>query len=1267
MCIVVNSLSIQLQMRQLIFCVLMLSAVVSTAQERTNKQVLQSLSKNLYIQYQKDSAELVKLVQQKKALRSFRVENGSLAQLTGIAPNRLPEYTVVDNNTTAAATTSTQTLWQGGSTGLGLTGGVQALSGKLGIWDGGRVFFEHVEFQGKGGLQMDNPASADDHATHVAGTMIAKGVNTVARGMAYGNRGLVAYDFNNDASEMAIQAGDLLLSNHSYGTVAGWRVNTSSNNRWEFWGEPGATEDFNFGFYDTRSRLWDSITYAAPFYLPVKSSGNNRSQNGPSVGSPYWRRNASGVWDSIPAREAGIYSNDGYDIIPTYGNSKNILTIGAVLSIPGGYKRPTDVLISNFSSWGPTDDGRIKPDLVGMGVSLTSPVFGGNLSNTSAYGILSGTSMSTPNVTGSLLLLQELYHRQTEGRFMRSASLRGLTIHTASEAGSSDGPDYVYGWGLLNAEKAANVIRNHQNNHQLFERTLVQGRDTTIQVVASGKGALVVTLCWTDPPGAVNFNDRYNNRTPKLINDLDIRITSGSTTFLPWILDPANPSAPATKGDNIRDNVEKIEIPNAVAGQTYTIRISHKGTLQNGLQAYSVIMSGVNGVAYCVSTPSTNADSRINNLTFAGINNTPAAGCTTYSDYTNLTASLRPGQTIPLSITAGTCGANKDKIVQVYIDWNSDGDFVDAGELVATSTVITATGTFTSNITVPATVLPETSTRMRVVLVETTNAATISPCGTYTGGGETQDYNIVFTANSTDLAIEDIIEPVNNDCIKPQQFISVRVRNMGDNINQGTDIIYSTEIRQGNTLIQTLQDTLRSGVAKGDLFTLTHTQPFQATSSSFQFNTSVTVAGDQNTGNNTLSISKTYSSGLNATVTGVQAQVCSPTAVSFRANSNPATGLLWYTQASGGTPIGAGGSSLVNASVPGNRVFYLAQNDYAGNLGTSAKSLFPEGGYNQFSPGVRIKTFSPIEIEHARLYVGNSGRITVFVVDSANFSIVASRTLDVQATAPNPAPGAQGNQIGDTGRIYPLNLRIPQPGNYIIKVDFGSSATLFRNNNIPLEQNPYPITVPGIMAITGHEATVTTAQFYYYFYNMRVRSLDCATNAPRTTVTAGAPLNISITQTGNNLASNTATGTIQWFYNNIPLPGANAQNLNMGPTGSGIYRVSHSVLDCVFDSPELNATITALTVLNPERIGLQAGPNPVNGLLNLRYTSTTIQPHQLELINQQGVRLYQERYQSPGMQTLVSRQVRLGELAAGVYVLKLTMGKETYLTKIVAQ
>lgn len=60
--------------------------------------------------------------------------------------------------------------------------------------------------------------------------------------------------------------------------------------------------------------------------------------------------------------------------------------------------------MSSFSSWGPTDDGRIKPDIVADGVS----VFSTTATHDSSYGYKSGTSMATPNAAGSLLLLQEL-------------------------------------------------------------------------------------------------------------------------------------------------------------------------------------------------------------------------------------------------------------------------------------------------------------------------------------------------------------------------------------------------------------------------------------------------------------------------------------------------------------------------------------------------------------------------------------------------------------------------------------------------------------------------------------------------------------------------------------------------------------------------------------------------------------------------------------------------------------------------------------------
>ncbi|MFN3315509.1 MAG: T9SS type A sorting domain-containing protein, partial [Raineya sp.] len=75
--------------------------------------------------------------------------------------------------------------------------------------------------------------------------------------------------------------------------------------------------------------------------------------------------------------------------------------------------------------------------------------------------------------------------------------------------------------------------------------------------------------------------------------------------YYPWVLNPATPAAAATKGDNFRDNVEKIIIDNPVVGATYTIEICHKGTLQGGSQAYSMIVTGASSfaVAGAVTAP----------------------------------------------------------------------------------------------------------------------------------------------------------------------------------------------------------------------------------------------------------------------------------------------------------------------------------------------------------------------------------------------------------------------------------------------------------------------------------------------------------------------------------------------------------------------------------------------------------------------------------------------------------------------------------------
>ncbi len=517
-------------------------------------------------------------------------KDGTVRLLQGIDDLGRPKYLKTFNNTTSAATTRTNSLYQNGSLGVNLTGSSNFMTGKLAIWDGGQLLVNHQELSGRI-VNVDAATTPSFHATHVAGTMIATGKNPNARGMAWGIKNLLAYDFDNDLTEMTIAAPGLLVSNHSYGNSAGWYYNNTVNPaRWEWEGILGQPEDYKFGWYGEDTRKWDEICYNAPYFLPVQAAGNSRDDFGPAVGEPYWGYQQGAMEPTlIGNRHEGLSSNDSFDILTTTSCAKNNLTVGAIMGVLLSPNQPSDIQMASFSSWGPTDDGRIKPDLVGAGISVNSC----SNSNTTAYRNSSGTSMATPNVSGSLILLQEYYAQLNSGNFMRSATLKGLALHTTVEAGTTPGPDYSFGWGLLNTEKAANVIKNNGANAVIIESTLSQGAQFSQTYVSSGLEEVKATICWLDLPGSITANGTLNSRTPKLVNDLDLIIENANITYKPWKLDPNYPQNGATKGDNKVDNVEQVSTNINTVDATFTVKVSHKGNLQNGPQSYALIISGI--------------------------------------------------------------------------------------------------------------------------------------------------------------------------------------------------------------------------------------------------------------------------------------------------------------------------------------------------------------------------------------------------------------------------------------------------------------------------------------------------------------------------------------------------------------------------------------------------------------------------------------------------------------------------------------------------
>jgi hypothetical protein len=514
-------------------------------------------------------------------------EDGTVVEVQRVEEG-LPIF-YATQNVQEARSISASRVWPGSRDGYALTGnGV-----RVGIWDAGTVLADHQELAGRVSF-VDGASVVASHATHVSGTIAAAGVNLDARGIAYAAQ-LVSYDWAEDRAEMAAAAAEgLRVSNHSYGQLTGWVNNVRGDGKWAWLGDASKSrrEDYRFGYYDGVAADWDAIAYHAPHYLILKAASNDRGQ-GPPPGEAHWvidRRQSQWVLSTDVRDQDG--GDDGFDTIIDAGVAKNILPVGAVFDVEDGYRTPEDVKMTPYSGWGPTDDGRIKPDLVTDGAGVYSTVS----RSPAAYGTSSGTSMAVASATGAAALLLE-HERQVRGdRPFLSSTLKALLIHTADEAGPAPGPDYMYGWGLVNLLSAAQVMKADAEvggAYSIREHTLTLGAAAEWTFVSDGTTPFRATIAWNDPPG-VPAQPTLNNRSPKLANDLDLEIIgpSGEVHF-PWVLDPEHPAARATRGVNQRDNVEQVHHAAPKPG-LYTVRVRFsQGNGEANTQAFSLILTGV--------------------------------------------------------------------------------------------------------------------------------------------------------------------------------------------------------------------------------------------------------------------------------------------------------------------------------------------------------------------------------------------------------------------------------------------------------------------------------------------------------------------------------------------------------------------------------------------------------------------------------------------------------------------------------------------------
>ena len=560
-----------------ILSISLLSSFALKAQTEKEVQFITDSYKNEAVYKMAEEIKLTGKKQQEEVNRlisegypqTITLTNGNTALLTGSYSNGKPIYLTIHNAPEATAV-GAAAFHTGGDLGLDINGENMTAF----IWDGGFIRQTHNEFNVANKVEQVDAATATSgsntsttvrHASHVGGTLVAIGANPTAKGMAP-LASLDAYVFDNDITEIldAAQNRGALVSNHSYGA------------------DETTYPDELFGAYTTTSYNIDNISNQLPNYLSVHSVGN------------------AGVDNSFNLQP--LEGNSSYDKLASRKTTKNALAVATGQNpVYDGNGNVTSFTVNGSSSEGPTDDLRIKPDITGMGVSVFSSIS----DNDSAYITYSGSSMASPTVAGTLLLVQqyanELFGTPSSPFFFRGYTLRGMALHTAIDD-AVIGPDARAGWGLINGKGIQELIANNNNTSFIRQSFLNNTTQTSYSTVVSSDGTepLKVSVSWYDHVDTAhirNAGDAANSGPNTLVNDLDLRVEHNGTIYYPWRL--TSVSTNANDGDNDRDNFERIDINNPTAGN-YVITLTHKGSLtgpSGNFEEYALLVTGASAVS----------------------------------------------------------------------------------------------------------------------------------------------------------------------------------------------------------------------------------------------------------------------------------------------------------------------------------------------------------------------------------------------------------------------------------------------------------------------------------------------------------------------------------------------------------------------------------------------------------------------------------------------------------------------------------------------
>jgi subtilisin family serine protease len=465
------------------------------------------------------------------------------------------------------------------------------------------------------------------HGTHVAGSVLGNGCRSGSNGVP---------DYSGSHAGLAPQAGLVMQSvmgsgggtcGDYIGGCALTGIPTDLNGLFSQAQGAGASIHTNSwgsdanGEYTTDSQNTDLYMWNHKDYTILFSAGNagtDANSDGvidlDSTGAPATAKNCITVGGSENYRLYGgvnpEHSGDPWDELQCGGNPGSCSTppaahwgncwpldFGASPVCPDRLSDNAEGVVA-FSSRGPTDDGRIKPDVIAPGSNVLSTKSQGTYvgggwgdGENGYYQFMGGTSMATPLTAGGVALIREFFTNQAmtpSSALIKATLIHGATDLYPGQYGSGAGqeistrrPNNVEGWGRVNLERS--LIGTGGRRIEYFDYyNDSQGRpglrtneyDTWTYNVGDGSVPFMSTLVWTDYPGSA------------LVNDLDLSVVDPNSAI----------HYPNRLGSYDRtNNVEHVDISGAIPTGSYTVRVGGYNVAQAGSlprQTYAVVDSG---------------------------------------------------------------------------------------------------------------------------------------------------------------------------------------------------------------------------------------------------------------------------------------------------------------------------------------------------------------------------------------------------------------------------------------------------------------------------------------------------------------------------------------------------------------------------------------------------------------------------------------------------------------------------------------------------